>query len=357
MVENCCLIIPLTNRFELTTHLLNSINDFDDEVIFVVNGVVSNKVINNLKNYKKNRNKVKIIREEEQLTFSEANNIAVKETRCKYIIFMNSDVFPFKGALYRLMEEIKCSHQIGAVQGVLLYPQNCKIQSAGHIFFEYHNYHALNKGIIPNNFGTRKRQALSAAFCITRKELFNECDGFDTFYVNAFEGMDLTAKIYNFGYDCLITDRAKGYHLQGTVRDKIERDESNDQGKFWATTGTKLANDLIAELKLNTLNSDLSIYRRIINVSQIRDKYSLIHELFSTKLEWINLPDKTKNNIILQDNLSIHSLFSNAPTIWLTTHFSQIANNKIVFKDYSRRNDLVIDLHSNVFTINQIINN
>ena len=83
-------------------------------------------------------------------------------------MFINTDVFPQRGSIELLLNCLKKHHEIGAVQGLLLYPQNMRVQSTGHVFSDYMNHHLYN-GRHSTEICVKtsaKRQALTTAFCI-----------------------------------------------------------------------------------------------------------------------------------------------------------------------------------------------
>jgi Glycosyl transferase family 2. len=79
------LIIPIHNRIELITHLLESLRKFEDEIIFIVNDICDSNIFQLLNSYKQNKSRVKVIRLNETLPYTSIKFINTNEICVSYI--------------------------------------------------------------------------------------------------------------------------------------------------------------------------------------------------------------------------------------------------------------------------------
>ncbi len=80
---------------------------------------------------KKDFSKVILIENKENVGFSKANNIGVKESKGKYILFLNSDTVMFKGTLETMITFMNSNLDAGAATCKIVLP-NEKLDDASH---------------------------------------------------------------------------------------------------------------------------------------------------------------------------------------------------------------------------------
>ena len=104
--------------------------------------------------------------------YAAANNIAAKEACGDILIFMNDDIILLPNCLEIITDDL-IQGKASAVQPKLIYPQNGKIQSTGHIFTHFTNAHAYENSDRFNEFALNenKRQALTT-LCHMEKNIF-----------------------------------------------------------------------------------------------------------------------------------------------------------------------------------------
>jgi len=352
---NGTLIVPIHNRIELVTHLLDSLENFEGEIIFIINDICDSNVFRLLNSYKKSRKKIKVIKLNDTLPYSKVCNIAVKEATEKYLILINSDVLISQESAFNLLKVIDSDKSIGAVQGLLLYPQNHAIQSAGHLFFEYNNYHALKGNSRSYNFKPKLRQALTSAYYCIRKDIYEYLGGMDEFYHNAYDGMELSLRITREGYKCYCISEAKAFHFQGLARNTSLLQLIPDVGKFWSDHGSFIQNDAFNDINEQLSENDLKTFNRIVNASNVRDIDKFVDNIFKRRIHVTTIQDNLLPNVIIANNLPSSFLNTHDNILWLTTHFSQLANNKKTFEDFNRKNDVIIDIHSNILFVKDFL--
>lgn len=349
------LIIPIHNRIELITYLLESLRKFDGEIIFIINDICDSSIFKLLNSYKQNKSKVKVIKLDDTLPYAKVCNIAVKEATGKYLMLINSDVLISQESALALLKTIDSDKSIGAVQGLLLYPQNYTIQSAGHLFYEYNNFHALKGNGNNYNFKPKLRQALTSACYCLKKDLYESLGGMDEFYYNAYDGMELSLRITREGYKCYCISEAKAFHYQGLARNIASLQSVPDAGKFWSEHGTYIQNDAFNDLNEQMNKGEMKAFNRVVNSSNIRDLDMFMDTIFNRQVQVTSVPDNLQSNVIIANNLPSSFLNTRDNIVWLTTHFSQIVSNKKTFEDYNRKNDIIIDLHSNILFVKDLL--
>lgn len=141
------IIVSLSNEYALTENffgnLLGIING-DIDVFAVVDGETDRKTIQFLDKLKNMYPNISVIYNNENIGYSKANNIGAFLSSSPYLIFLNSDTFPIDDSLYKMINFMDKSPEIGVAQGLILYPQTNLVQSAGHIFGFYKTSHAFD---------------------------------------------------------------------------------------------------------------------------------------------------------------------------------------------------------------------
>ncbi|MEL7226638.1 MAG: glycosyltransferase, partial [Cyanobacteria bacterium J06576_12] len=150
---------------------------------------------------------IKLVIMQRNSGYSSANNAGASQARGKYILLMNSDVFPrASGWIDKMIEFYQSSPEIGTVGAKLVY-EDGSIQHAG-MFFEkttfpfwltLHYY----KGF-PNKYGpantARAVPSVTGACLLIAKELYDQVGGMSTEYViGDFEDSDLCFKCVSQG--------------------------------------------------------------------------------------------------------------------------------------------------------------
>lgn len=352
------IIVTISNEYALTenffTHLFSIIEN-DINVFTVVDGETDRPTHLFLQKLQNQYPNISITYTNENKGFSKANNIGAFMSMSPYLIFLNSDTFPIDDALYKMIEYMENSPETGIAQGLILYPQNNLVQSAGHIFGFYKTTHAFDGLEQQADIISRiaERQALASGFYITRRQLFMEENGFDELFYNAWEGLEYSLKIHNKGYKCMYYPEAKAYHVKGSGRNRRFRDESYQTGYFWHNWGDKVKMDLPDLFRLQLLEDDYKYQYLLINGSSIRDNiWSIILADIPFQItERYNIEKSmSKSTISLEDSVPASFLQSRTNLLFTVDNFRNIINNHRVFSYRASfmAHDLIIDLNGNV---------
>ncbi len=207
--------------------------------IIVVDNASSDESVDYIKSLDLN---VKIIENNENTSFSKANNDAVDMAEGEYILFLNNDIEPTFGWLNEMMGTIIYNENVGAVGAKLIFPyiedkskqkRSFSIQHYGGIFreqvcdqFDYaarHQY-KFSRNIFDEKFmNNRKCIIATAAVFLIKKETFLKLGKFDENYWYGFEDVDLNLKLYKNGYDVVVASAALLMHYESVTRKKEKR--------------------------------------------------------------------------------------------------------------------------------------
>lgn len=355
------IIVPVSNNCNILEYfiepLIHTIKIEYYQMIFVIDGPVDNEILVLLKKFSSKFDNVIYIHLKIKSSYAHVNNIGRRYAQSDLLFFMNTDIFVKKNCLEIMIDSLH-KRKVQAVQPLLLYPQSNCVQSTGHIFGDCFNRHAL-KGQKPNHPTvclSATRQALSLALCLIPAAIFDECNGFDEYYYNGWEGLDLTLKITNHGYLCWYECNAHAYHVEGGSRKKIGLDESLQAGHFWSKWGKVVKNDIIDLLKIQHLECDFSKKYIIYNFTTYRSWRKILDSL---GISYEIIIDKTiySNELYLDffNVLSYQTLSYPEPILFLVTSFSSLKDNMLWTKYRKYKDDIFIDLSGNIGMLKTLI--
>ena len=127
MKQKFSVIVAIDNDYELTSNfienLLNNTCFSNGELIIVVDGGNDYRTLNYLLEKSQKYSFIKVIHNKIKSGYSKANNLGYAKSNGDYLVFINSDVFPFPGSIVQLLNYLEDNPNCGAVQGLLIYPQ------------------------------------------------------------------------------------------------------------------------------------------------------------------------------------------------------------------------------------------
>lgn len=156
--------------------------------------------------------------------FSKINNIAAKEAKGKYLLFLNNDTEVINADWLKLMVSFGQQERVGCVGAKLLYPNNT-IQHAGVILglggVAGHGHYGYPHGDL-GYFGKLALNvdylAVTAACLLMKKQDFDAVSGFDEDFTVAFNDVDLCLKVKELGRDNVWLHEAELYHFESQTR-------------------------------------------------------------------------------------------------------------------------------------------
>ncbi|NEN87492.1 MAG: glycosyltransferase [Okeania sp. SIO3H1] len=201
-VENpeISIIIILYNRAEITLSCLYSLlrNPFQSFELILVD----NNSTDTTRQLLQQINGVKIIQNHQNLHYLLGCNQGSKISQGNYLLFLNNDAQILGNSISSALETIKSSDDIGAVGGKLILPDGT-LQEAGSIIWQDGTCLGYGRGNSPTAPEYQFKRAVdycSAAFLLTRRDLFLQLGGFDEDYQPAyFEETDYCVRLQKLG--------------------------------------------------------------------------------------------------------------------------------------------------------------
>lgn len=186
---------------------------------------------------------IKIIRNQENMSFSAANNLGVQSAEGEYLLFLNNDTEVTDGWLDELLIAMHTAGNPGAIGAKLIYPKipngtinagkSYRIQHNGIAFrddFREKAYfvqpYNMGNGQPDVNQGTEliERVCVTAAVLLVSRTAFDEIGGFDEKYIYGYEDVDLCLKLSKAGYKNYYCPNCLVYHYEfGTQNKDVAR--------------------------------------------------------------------------------------------------------------------------------------
>jgi GT2 family glycosyltransferase len=179
--------------------------------------------------------------------YSAINNFAVEQADSPWLLFLNNDVEVIEGEWLSAMVEHVQRPEVGAVGARLLYPDDT-VQHAGVVMgvggiaeHAFRGFGAEDPGVCRQLQVTRNYSSVTGACLLTRREVFEEMDGFDEEQLPVtFSDVDLCLKMRRAGYLIVYTPFAKLYHHESASRQRsAEPRESDVMRERWAEILTR----------------------------------------------------------------------------------------------------------------------
>ena len=223
------IIIPTKNLGNVLNDCLQSVfekNTYPNyEVLVIDNGSTeekTKKIIEAWKIKEPHRFRCELL--DIPFNFSKINNYGVKQTKGKYLLFLNNDTEVINSDWLNAMVEQAQRPSIGAVGALLLYPDDT-IQHAGVIAgiggvanHSHKNYPSNAHGYFNQIKTINNYSAVTGACLMCRREVFEEVGGFEEDLAVAFNDIDLCFKIINKGYRNVYLPHVKLYHYESKSR-------------------------------------------------------------------------------------------------------------------------------------------
>lgn len=194
------VILVLYNRAELTLACLRSLlaSDFKSLEIILVDNASTDATPQLLRQIQG----VKMIRNRQNLHYLRACNQAGQLATGRYLLFLNNDARLFPDSLTHAWNLMERETTIGAVGGKIILPDGT-LQEAGSIIWRDGSCLGYGRGDHPNAPSYQFRRPVdycSAAFLLTRRDLFKQMGGFDPAYAPAYyEETDYCVRLWKQG--------------------------------------------------------------------------------------------------------------------------------------------------------------
>jgi GT2 family glycosyltransferase len=180
--------------------------------------------------------KFKILVNQQNLGFAKGNNVARKQVKGKYILFLNSDTIVNSGAIAKTLEFIKNDNKIGAISCKVLLQSGELDKDTRRSFptpwVSFTHFSHLDR-IFPNSkifakywYGykdpkiTQEVDVIQGAFFMSPKKVLDEVDWFDEDYFLDGEDIDLCWKIKDKGYKINFYPEVNILHIKKASKSK-----------------------------------------------------------------------------------------------------------------------------------------
>lgn len=195
------------------------------EVIIADNGSIMEETFNVFDEYlKKYSGRFKIVHIDIPFNFSQINNMAVKEAKGDYLLFLNNDITVItEGWLTKMVGYAQLEH-VGAVGAKLLYPDDT-VQHAGvligmggvaghgHCGFPKDDYGYFGRLVLNTNYS-----AVTAACMLVKRSDFESVNGFEEDLIVAFNDVDFCLKLLEKGKYNVWLNEVQLYHYESKSR-------------------------------------------------------------------------------------------------------------------------------------------
>ena len=207
------------------------------EVIVIDNGSQETKTAECLVYWQHEQpDRLRCYRYDIPFNYSRINNYAVSKAKGDYFLFLNNDTEVISSDWLEAMVEQVQRKSIGAVGGLLLYPDDT-IQHAGVVLglFDvaghgHRNFAADQPGYISQIISTNNYSAVTAACLMCRKEAFVEVGGFEEKLQVAFNDVDFCLKLVSHGYRNIYLPHVVLYHYE--YKSRGSEDSPKKQARF-----------------------------------------------------------------------------------------------------------------------------
>ncbi|WP_049895028.1 glycosyltransferase family protein [Paenibacillus antibioticophila] len=282
------IIVINRNGQKHLARLLSSIlkyNEYKNIEFIVVDNNSTDKSVEVINGYSNHFN-IKIIKNEYNASFSEANNQAAKAANGEYLLLMNNDVEPTKGWLSELVRCMQQNPLVGTCGSRLIYsiqpegsmnkPFELTIQHTGIAFQRKDGLlqpYNLNKGVAYDSTEVMEQQecaAVTAACLLVRKNLYMDLQGLDEGYVYGYEDVDFGLKVLSAGFKNIYCPTSVLFHYEFGTQKENSRHELRDRRIANRNLLYKKWNKWInRELFLDKLNHNFIISKESLKVAMI----------------------------------------------------------------------------------------
>lgn len=211
------IIIAVCNKLDYTLRCLKSIsvNTRGAYEVIVIDDASGDRTYNVLSKIEN----LQVIRNNENRGFLESANRGAKESKGKYLMFLNNDTVVAENWLSSLLETIK-KENVGAVGSKLLNPDGT-LQEAGSMVWNDGSALGYGRGDHPEKpeyeFAREVDYCSGASLLVTR-DLFEKAGGFDVRYAPAYyEDTDLCLAVRNLGYKVMYQPKSVVIHFEGVT--------------------------------------------------------------------------------------------------------------------------------------------
>jgi hypothetical protein len=235
------IIIVNWNAGKQLADCINSINQYHDNlvesIIIVDNASEDDSITSLLKETSSSKTPIEVIRNNKNKGFGAACNQGALISKTKYLLFLNPDTRLFENSLLKTIEFMEHPHNINiGICGIQLKDDLNHTSTSAANFPTLRvilgKVLALNKlfpNIFPNHLMSSAELNKSGyvdqvigAFFLIRKNVFDQCNGFDEQFFVYFEEVDLSLRAKKLGHLSYFLSEASAFHKGGGCSERVK---------------------------------------------------------------------------------------------------------------------------------------
>lgn len=242
MIDLSIIIISYNTR-EFLKKCVESIREsFEKKISYEIIIVDNNSDDGTIDEIKNRDPELKIIQNKQNLGFSKANNIGIKNSKGKYILFLNPDTVIHPGTLEKMIEFMDSDKKAGAATCLIKLPSG-KLDDASHRGFPtpwnaFSYFSGLAKIFPRSKFFSgyslgwmnlkqaHEIDACAGAFMIVRREAGDQINWWDEDYFWYGEDLDFCFRLKEKGWKIYFVPDSSILHYKG-VSGGIKKDSEN----------------------------------------------------------------------------------------------------------------------------------
>ena len=168
--------------------------------------------------------KVRLIKEPINHGFAQGNNIAAKQVRGEFLVFLNNDTLPRRDWLRPLVNLHRALPEAGIVGSKLVDATGNTLYTGSYFRASTNAYTDTGRGY-PATFGSEPRECEVYVGCgiLIKRELFDAVGGFDEHYFQGYEDFDLCLKVRERGLKVMYCPGSVVEHIENVSMKKLSR--------------------------------------------------------------------------------------------------------------------------------------
>ncbi len=236
LANSTSIILVNHNGSKFLDNCLSSIEKMtsycDRETIIVDNGSTDDSVTI----IKDKFPSVQLICSPTNLGFGKANNLAVKHSQGKHLLFLNTDTILTENTIKILSDYLEQYEDIGAIGSRITFEDGSYQLSSGKLpnlaielwdKIKYgldRRWHQLFSGIYDRQYSTEQEVGWVTGACLMmRRDVFEKIGGFDESFFLYFEDKDICKRVCDAGFKVIYYPDTSLIHLLGGSSQNVEK--------------------------------------------------------------------------------------------------------------------------------------
>ncbi len=225
MKLNLSVITVTFNSQNFIKDYLDSLQSYLPEKSEII--IIDNNSMDNTLSILGKNDKIKLIKNKQNLGFAKASNQGAKKALGEHLLFLNPDTVVLSDSINKLLNYIKLHPEVGLVAPKLITLAG-QTQESVRKFptitgviqeFYLHQSQAFNQ-YSPKGESPVEVEAVYGAIILIKKELFEKLNGFDEKFFMYFEDIDLCKRLKDQGLKIVYFPQARFKHLVGASTTK-----------------------------------------------------------------------------------------------------------------------------------------